>query len=60
MGIFDLFKKGSNKSDVLNTYNGISGPTFLDDFTVHIENPKKLHSHEWRRKLKSSSVNTKY
>ena len=59
MGIFDLFKKGSNKSDVLNTDNGISGPTFLDSLTELIENPKELHLHEWRRKLKSSSGNTK-
>ena len=56
MGIFDLFKKGDKKSDVLNTDNGILGPTFLEGFTEHIDNPKDLHSHEWRRKLRTAKA----
>lgn len=55
-----MSKKGSSKSHVFNTDNGISGPTFLEGFTDHIENSKELHSHEWRRKLKSSSGNNKF
>ena len=60
MSIFGMSKKGSSKSHVFNTDNGISGPTFLEGFTDHIENSKELHSHEWRRKLKSSSGNNKF
>jgi len=60
MGIFDLFNKGDNKSDILNTDNGILGPTFLEGFTEHIDNPKDLHSHEWRRKLRTASANRKF
>ena len=60
MGIFDLFNKGDNKSDILNTDNGILGPTFLKGFTEHIDNPKDLHSHEWRRKLRTASANRKF
>ncbi|WP_424003490.1 hypothetical protein [Maribacter sp. IgM3_T14_3] len=60
MGIFDLFKKGNNKSDILNTDNGILGPIFLKGFTEHIDNPKDLHSHEWRRELRTATVNRKF
>lgn len=60
MGIFDLFKKGNNKSGILNTDNGILGPTFLDGLTEHIENPKNFHSHEWRRKLRNASGESKF
>ena len=60
MGIFDLFNKGDNKSDILNTDNGILGPTFLKGFTEHIDNPKDLNSHEWRRKLRTASANRKF
>lgn len=55
MGIFDIFK---NNKVVKSTDNGILGPTFLEMFTEHIQNPDKLETHEWRRKLKSSSGNT--
>ncbi|WP_036150501.1 hypothetical protein [Maribacter forsetii] len=60
MGIFGLFKKENNKSEVLNTDNGILGPTFLNDLTEHIENPKNLQSHEWRRKLRNASGESKF
>ena len=59
MAIFDIFKK-NNKSINSTTDNGILGPTFLDGLTEHIVNPKDLHSHEWRRKLKTKSGQTKF
>ena len=59
MAIFDINKK-NNKSSNSTTGNGILGPTFLDGLTEHIENPKDLHSHEWRRKLKTNSGQTKF
>ena len=59
MAIFDMFKK-NNKSINSITDNGILGPTFLDGLTEHIVNPKDLHSHEWRRKLKTKSGQTKF
>jgi len=54
MGIFDIFKKKKGSS-MITTENGISGPTFLENNVENIINPEKLHSHEWRRKLKSKS-----
>ncbi|WP_298311108.1 hypothetical protein [uncultured Aquimarina sp.] len=54
MGIFDIFKK-EKKTSKSSTYNGILGPTFLEGNVEHILNPEKLHSHEWRRKLKTKS-----
>ena len=59
MAIFNMFKK-NNKFSNSTTDNGISGPTFLDGLTEHIANPKDLHSHEWRRKLKTNSERTKF
>ncbi len=59
MGIFNMFKK-KKKEQISTTDNGILGPTFLDNFTKPIENPKNLYSHEWRRKLKSTSGETKF
>ena len=59
MGIFGFFKKNS-KSKILNTDNGVLGPTFLDGFTAHIDNPNDLHSHEWRRRLKTKSGEAKF
>jgi len=50
MGLFDIFKKDKD-SNVSTTDNGVSGPTFLEGLTEHIENPKNLLSHEWRRRL---------
>lgn len=58
MGLFDIFKK-SNKNEKLNTDNGVLGPTYLEKFTTHIDNPKKLQSHEWRRKI-SNNGQTKF
>ena len=59
MAIFDMFKK-NNKSINSTTDNGILGPTFLEGLTEHIVNPKDIHSHEWRRKLKTKSGQTKF
>lgn len=59
MGLFDIFKK-DNKPKNTTTDNGVLGPTFLDGLTDQIQNPKDLHSHEWRRKLKTSSGQTKF
>ncbi|MFT3947865.1 MAG: hypothetical protein QM763_12925 [Agriterribacter sp.] len=59
MGFLDIFKK-SDKSKNTTTENGVLGPTFLDGLTEQIENPKGLHSHEWRRRLKSTSRQTKF
>jgi len=50
MGLFDIFKK-KDKNESTNTDNGILGPTYLENKTVHIDNPKKLEPHEWRRKI---------
>lgn len=60
MGIFDIFKKTDKNPNNFTTENGILGPTFLEGLTEHIQNPKKLHSHEWRRKLKATSGQTKF
>ena len=59
MGILDIFKK-DNKPSNSTTDNGVLGPTFLDGLTAHIQNPKDLHSHEWRRQLKTASGQTKF
>lgn len=59
MGLLDIFKK-DNKPNNSTTDNGVLGPTFLDGLTEHIQNPKDLHSHEWRRQLKTTSGKTKF
>lgn len=59
MGLLDIFKK-DKKSNNLTTDNGVLGPTFLDGLTEHIQNPKNLLSHEWRRRLKTPSDQTKF
>lgn len=59
MGLFDIFRK-SKGSENSTTENGVIGPTFFEGLTEHLENPKRLHSHEWRRKLKTSSGQTKF
>ena len=59
MGLFNLFKK-NNKLNGPTTDNGVVGPSYLDGLTDHIPNPKGLHSHEWRRKLITSSGHTKF
>ena len=56
MGIFDTFKKKAN----FTTDNGVLGPTFFDDLTVHIQNPEDLQFGEWRRQLKTPSGQTKF
>ncbi len=59
MGIFNIFKK-NNKPTISTTDNGVLGPTFLEGLTEHIQNPEDLHSHEWRRQLKSTSGKKKF
>ncbi len=59
MGLFDLFKKKENSS-IPTTDNGILGPTFFDGLATHIDNPKDLHSHEWRRQLKTKTGQTQF
>ncbi|HEY6144488.1 MAG TPA: hypothetical protein VIV55_13845 [Flavobacterium sp.] len=59
MGLLDIFKK-DNKTNNSTTENGILGPTFFDGLIDHIQNPKDLHSHEWRRQLKTSSGKKKF
>jgi len=57
MGLFDFFNKGRQGANP-TTDNGVFGPAFLDGLTEHIQNPKNLHSHEWRRKIKTPSGQT--
>ncbi len=59
MGFLDIFRK-KNKPDNMTTDNGVFGPIFLNGLTEQIENPKDLHSHEWRRRLKSTLGQTKF
>jgi hypothetical protein len=59
MGLFDIFKK-EPKTNISTTENGILGPTYFDGLTKHIDNPKDLHSTEWRRKLVSKTGNEKF
>jgi len=59
MGLLDIFKK-DNKPNGSTTDNGVFGPTFLDGLTEHIQSPKDLHSHEWRRQLKTASGQMKF
>ena len=58
MGIFDFFRK-DEKSNI-TTDNGVLGPTYLEGLTEHIQNPKNLHPHEWRRKLVTPSGSSKF
>lgn len=58
MALFNFFSKEKNES--VTTDNGVPGPTFLDGFTDQIAAPKKLQKHEWRRKLKTPSGQTKF
>ncbi|AUC75758.1 hypothetical protein [Olleya sp. Bg11-27] len=49
MGLFDTFEKEKT------TQNENLGPTFFEKKVKQIANPKKLHSHKWRRALKTES-----
>ncbi|QCE40162.1 hypothetical protein [Psychroserpens sp. NJDZ02] len=53
MGLFDTLKKKRKTSQNKNL-----GPTFLENKVEQITNPKKLHSHEWKRGLKTESGGT--
>ncbi len=59
MGIFDFFKK-KTKFEKSTTDNDVLGPTYLENVTVHISNPKNLISNEWRRQLKTKAGETKF
>lgn len=59
MGIFDIFKREKHPKNS-TTDNGVLGPVYLEGFTEHIENPINLISHEWRRRLKAPSGQTKF
>jgi hypothetical protein len=59
MGLFNLFKKESNTTKSTSD-NGILGPTFFDNLTEPISDPKDLQSHEWRRQLKTPSGQTRF
>lgn len=59
MGIFNIFGKKKIKEDT-TTSNGVLGPTYLDDFAAHIQNPHKLYPFEWRRKIQTSSGNGQF
>lgn len=59
MGLLDIFKKDQTPNNS-STDNGVLGPTFLEGFTDHIQNPKDLHSHEWRRRLKMPNGQSKF
>jgi hypothetical protein len=58
MGLFDIFNNANRPNKT--TDNGVLGPTFLDGLTAHIQNPKNLLAHEWRRQLKTSMGKTKF
>ncbi|MBT1696666.1 hypothetical protein KK083_07265 [Fulvivirgaceae bacterium PWU4] len=58
MGLIDLFKKSKKRS--ATTDNGVLGPTYLDGFTEQISEPEDLQKHEWRRKLRTASGQTKF
>ena len=59
MGFFDIFRK-SEQPPKTTTDNGVLGPSFLESFTEHIENPSNLLCHEWRRRLKTPDGQTKF
>lgn len=59
MGFSDIKKRGATTENK-TTDNGVLGPTFLEGFTEHIENPRNLLSHEWRRQLKTPDGQTKF
>jgi hypothetical protein len=59
MGLFNIFKRGEQPKNP-TTDNGVLGPAFLEGFTEHIENPKNLLPHEWRRQLKTPDGQTKF
>ena len=59
MGLFDIFKKDNNANN-LSSDNGIPGPTYLDNLTEPINDPKKLKPREWRRKIKTTDGQTKF
>lgn len=58
MGLFNIFNKDKKESGT--TDNGVLGPTFLDGLTEQITGPKNLQKHEWRRKLRATSGQTKF
>lgn len=59
MGLFDFLKK-NKKTSALTTGNKLPGPTYLEDYTEHIYDTKKVEPFEWRRKLISKSGSSKF
>jgi len=59
MGLLGILKKEQTPNSS-STDNGVLGPTFLDGLTEHVQNPKDLHSHEWRRRLRTPNGQTKF
>lgn len=55
MNILKFFKKKK-----VSSISEVLGPTHLDGLTVKIQTTNKLQPHEWRRKLISSSGQTKF
>lgn len=62
ISLWDYLTYSRKKKNLINrtTENGVLGPTFFEGLTIHIDNPKDLHSHEWRRKLKTKTGQTKF
>ncbi|WP_153797755.1 hypothetical protein [Foetidibacter luteolus] len=54
------FLSKRNSSQYLTTNNGVLGPTYFDNLTSNIDNPKALYLFEWRRQLISSLANTRF
>ncbi len=53
--------KGNKESNkVITTDNGVPGPTYLDGFTANFDRARKLHRHEWCRKLVDKSGNNQF
>jgi hypothetical protein len=59
MGLLGFLKKHKTTS-TLTTDNGLLGPTYLEDFTEHIADTKKVEPFEWCRKLISKTGNSKF
>jgi hypothetical protein len=58
MGLLDRFRP-LHHPDPRHSDNGQAGPTYLEGFTEPLPH-NRLHSHEWRRRLKLASGQTKF
>src|SRR5882724_2446517 len=59
MGIFDFLKKKKPNSEKEPVSREIPGPTYLEGLTETVQADDILQ-HEWRRKLKSPSGQTRF